>query len=173
VAVVAVRPDAGGARGYYVVDGAAAFSGIFVFTAGSSPGVSPGDRVTLGGRLDLYQGTDEVVGGAIAEFVVGAASEPLLVEAKSIGDEGALSAQYESMLVRIVDVTVENANPDAPSDYDEFLLEGALRVDDLIDPSLDNVFPAGTRFRSITGVLGRSFGHYKLWPRDAGDLVSE
>jgi cytosine/adenosine deaminase-related metal-dependent hydrolase len=173
VSVVAVRPDAGGARGYYVVDGRAEFSGIFVFTGGLPPGVSPGDRVTLGGRLDLYQGTDEIVSGAIAELVAGTPGEPLLVEAESIGDEGSLSGHYESMLVRVVDVTVANANPDAPSDYDEFLLEGALRVDDLIDPSLDNDLPAGTRFQSITGVLGRSFGHYKIWPRDAGDLVRE
>jgi hypothetical protein len=107
------------------------------------------------------------------ELVVGVAGEPLLVAAQSIGDEGTLSGQYESMLVRIVDVTVANANPDAPSDYDEFLLEGGLRVDDLIDPLLDNDLPAGTRFQSITGVLGRSFGHYKIWPRDASDLVRE
>jgi imidazolonepropionase-like amidohydrolase len=173
VSVVAVRPDAGSARGYYVAEASEPFSGIFVFTGRSPPGVSTGDRVTLGGRLDLYQGTDEVVGVTIAELLQGTATQPLLVEAASIGDEGALPVHYESMLVRVVGATVENANPDAPSDYDEFLLDGALRVDDLIDPSLDNDFPAGTRFVSITGVLGRSFGHWKIWPRVAGDLVRE
>jgi hypothetical protein len=43
----------------------------------------------------------------------------------------------------------------------------------LLDPTLDNTFTPGTRFRSLTGVLGQSFGHAKLWPRSSDDLIPE
>jgi hypothetical protein len=169
---VAVRPDTGGARGYYIAAGIEPFSGIFVFTAGASPGVAAGDQLTLRGRLDLYQGTDELVAPVVLERVPAArVAAPVLVEAAGIGDDGSLSERYESMLVRIENVAVTATNPDAPSDYDETLLEGALRIDDLLDPALDNTFATGTRFRSVTGILGHSFGHWKLWPRGPDDLV--
>jgi len=75
--------------------------------------------------------------------------------------------------VRVQATTVTAENPDAPSDYDEFALGSGLRVDDLLTPELDNVFPLGTRFRSVTGVLGQSFDHQKLWPRGVDDLALE
>jgi hypothetical protein len=172
--VVAVRPDSGSARGFYLSDGTRPFSGIFVFAGSASPGVSPGESLTLAGRLDAYQGSDQIVAVSILERSWdGGAVEPVLVEAADVGDDGALSVPYESMLVRIEGVSVTVENPDAPSDYDELLLDGALRLDDLLDPTLDNVFPPETRFRSVTGVLGRSFGHWKLWPREALELVPE
>jgi hypothetical protein len=171
--VAAVRPDAGNARGFQAVDDDRPFSGIFVFTGGEPPGASLGDRLTLFGRLDVYQDTDELVAPAILERSLDAPLEPLVVSARDVGDGGALAGAYQSMLVRVENVTVTAENPDAPADYDELLLDGVLRVDDLFAPELDNVFPPGTRFRFVTGVLGRSFGHQKLWPRDATDLVAE
>jgi hypothetical protein len=77
------------------------------------------------------------------------------------------------MLVTVENVTVENPNPDAPSDYDELLLDGGLRVDDLLAPELGNDIPDGAPYRSVTGILGYSFGHWKLWPRGAEDIVEE
>jgi hypothetical protein len=172
--VVALRPDTGSARGYYVAAGAEPFSGIFVFTAGASPGVREGDAVALRGRLDVYQGTDEIVAPFLSEKNTGAfAVAPVVVAPRSIGDEGELSEKYSSMLVRVEGVTVAVTNPDAPSDYDETLLDGALRIDDQLDPALDNLFAPGTRFRSVTGILGRSFDHMKIWPRSPDDLVLE
>jgi imidazolonepropionase-like amidohydrolase len=174
VDITALRPDTGAQRGYYVTQGNAPFSGIFVFTAGASPGVSFEERVTLRGRLDVYQGTHEVVASTLLERTSSdGAFVPLLVEARDIGDESALFERYESMLVTVENVTVVDENPDAPSDYDETLLDGALRLDDLLDPALDNTFAQGTRFRSVTGVLGFSFGHNKLWPRGPDDIVLE
>jgi hypothetical protein len=171
--VAAVRPDAGSARGFQVIDGIRPFSGIFVFTSRAPPGVSLGERLTLFGRLDVYQDTDELVAPTLLERSLDAPVEPLVVAARDVGDGGALADAYQSMLVRVENVAVTNENPDAPADYDEFLLDDVLRVDDLFAPDLDNVFPPGTRFRSVTGVLGRSFGHPKLWPRDANDMVPE
>ena len=172
--VVAVRPDSGSARGYYASQGSGPFSGIFVFTGTSSPGVELGSRIGLRGRLDAYQGTDELVAVTLLEHADdGSAVEPFVVDVASVGDGGELSPAYASMLVRIEHAAVTNENPDAPSDYDEFELDGALRVDDLLFPELDNAFARGTRFRSVTGVLGTSFGHAKLWPRSESDLIVE
>jgi hypothetical protein len=63
-------------------------------------------------------------------------------------------------------------NPDAPKDYDETGLRGGLRLDDLLWPELDNVYPPGSRFSSVNGIAGFSFGHCKLYPRSPADLVS-
>lgn len=174
VGVVAVRPDTGSARGYHVAAGIEPFSGIFVFTGSAPPGVSVGDLLRVRGRLDLYQDTDELVapvvsGRASAAFAV----SPIVVVPESVGDEGELSEHFESMLIRVEWVAVAVTNPDAPSDYDETLLDGSLRIDDQLDPTLDNAFPPGTRFRSITGILGHTFGHWKIWPRGPDDLVPE
>jgi hypothetical protein len=76
----------------------------------------------------------------------------------------------ESVLVVAQDCVVADANPDSPEDYDEFSLAGGLRVDDAVFTELDNVYATGTRFASINGLLGFSFGEYKLWPRSAIDL---
>jgi cytosine/adenosine deaminase-related metal-dependent hydrolase len=168
--VTALRPDTGGARGYYVQQGVEPFSGLFVYTGGVSPGVATGDVVTLLGRYDVYYGADQLVAPVVALRTPGPSLEPLLVAANTIGDSGALGRAYDSMLVRVESVSVARTNPDAPSDYDETELQGALRIDDLLCPDLDNAYAAGTPFRGITGISGHSFDHQKLWPRSLAEL---
>ena len=169
--VTALRPDSGNARGFYVEDSTDPFSGLFVYTAKTSPGVAVGDRVALRGRLDEYYGVDQLVFGSWLAREAGTPPEPLEVGASAVGDGGELAAAYDSMLVRVTDATVVATNPDAPSDYDESELEGALRLDDLLFPELDNAFASDTRFTRITGILGHSFDHQKVWPRGADDVA--
>ncbi len=168
--VTALRPDTGSARGYYVQRGPEPFSGLFVFTGSTSPGVAAGDLLTLRGRYDLYYGADQLVAPEVVLRAPGPLPEPVLLAAAGVGDSGALARPFDSMLVRVENVAVAQTNPDGPSDYDETELSGALRLDDLLYPELDNTFPAGTPFSRVTGVLGRSFDHQKLWPRNAADL---
>jgi hypothetical protein len=168
--VTALRPDTGGARGYYLQHGSEPFSGLFVYTAGNSPGVGVGDLLTLRGRYDVYYGADQLVAPKVVLRATGAPLEPLVVAANGIGDSGALARPYDSMLVRVESVTVARTNPDAPSDYDETELEGGLRIDDLLCPDIENTYPAATSFTRITGILGRSFDHQKLWPRTPTEL---
>jgi hypothetical protein len=66
--------------------------------------------------------------------------------------------------VRIDGLEVRLQNPDSPRDFDETGLVGDLRLDDLIYPDLDNGYPVGSKFASVTGILGFSFGHQKLYP---------
>jgi hypothetical protein len=170
VTVTAVRPDTGSARGYHVQGSLEPFSGLFVFTGSASPGVAVGDRLTIRGRTDLYYGADQLVAPELIRRDASQPPAPLEVRPDAIGDDGELALAYDSMLLSITDVMVADENPDAPSDYDEVLVDGALRLDDLLYPELDNTLPAGTRFSRITGILGRSFDHQKLWPRGVEDL---
>jgi len=172
VTVTALRPDTGSARGYHVQGALEPFSGLFVFTGSDPPGVAVGDLLTIRGRTDLYYGADQLVAPEIIKRRDGSSPPaPIDVHPDAIGDDGAFALAYDSMLVNIMDVMVTDQNPDAPSDYDEILVEGALRLDDLLYPELDNTLPAGTHFSRIAGILGRSFDHQKLWPRAADDLV--
>jgi cytosine/adenosine deaminase-related metal-dependent hydrolase len=170
--VTALRPDSGSSRGFYVEDGIGPYSGLFVYTGSQSPAVEVGDRVTLTGHYDVYYELDELVDATVIvrePFVEVPA--PIVVDAAEVGDEGALGAKYDSMLVTVTGAVVVETNPDAPSDYDETGLDGALRLDDLLDPELDNGFAPGTTFSALTGILGYSFGHEKLMPRGPADLA--
>lgn len=170
--VTALRPDTGTARGFYVEDATAAYSGLFVFTGSESPGVELGDRVSLSGRYDTYYGLDELAGATLlARETPGDAPEPVGVSAAALGDGGTLGAEYDSMLVTLADGIVLATNPDAPSDYDETELAGELRLDDLLAPELDNDYPDGTAFSALTGIVALSHGHRSLLPRTADDVV--
>ena len=76
------------------------------------------------------------------------------------------------MLVRVENVTVTAENADENGDYDEFAITGNLRVDDFIWEDMDNNYPVGTTFTSITGILHYTYGNHKIVPRNADDLVS-
>ena len=96
--------------------------------------------------------------------------DPIPVDACDVATGGADAERYESMLLVVSDVSVTNANPDDPSDYDEFEVAGCLRVDDFLYDALDQPVE-GTDYTSITGVLNYSFSNFKLAPRDAEDLA--
>ena len=83
---------------------------------------------------------------------------------------------WENVLVHIAGGTVTDDNADGDgegaSDYDEYVIDDCLRVDDYFDDSLDQ--PAlGTAYSSLTGVLVYTYENFKLAPRSAADLVEE
>ena len=95
----------------------------------------------------------------------------LLVSIAALSDGSTTASGLASLFVRIEDASVEASNPDAPKDFDESLLFEGLRLDDLLYPELDNLYPAGTVFSAVEGIAGFSFGHQKLFPRGAADLT--
>jgi cytosine/adenosine deaminase-related metal-dependent hydrolase len=169
--VTALRTE--GSKGFYVEDGNhAAYSGIFVYTGSTTPSVAPGEVVRLQGYFDTFQGTDELLD---SEVLLKAPSAepypPLLVSIAALSDGSTTASGLASLFVRIEDASVEASNPDAPKDFDESLLFEGLRLDDLLYPELDNLYPAGTVFSAVEGIAGFSFGHQKLFPRGATDLT--
>ena len=168
--VTALRTQ--GSKGYYLEDGDHAdYSGIFVYTSGAPP-VELGDVIQLQGYLDSFQGTDELVDAELLSRVsVADPYPPRLVSIADLADGSAHAASKASLFVRLDGVAVDSTNPDAPKDYDETQLLGGLRLDDLLWPELDNLYPIGTTFSAVQGIAGFSFGHQKLYPRSMSDLT--
>ncbi len=162
-----------GSKGYYLEDGNhAPYSGIFVYTGSAAAGVALGEIVRLQGYFDTFQGTDELVNGELLSHAAGSDVYPPLVIPLSAAAEGSPNAAgLASLFVRVEGAEVATTNPDAPNDYDETLLLGGLRLDDLLWPDLDNQYAVGTQFSALVGIAGFSFGHQKLYPRGPSDLT--
>ncbi|MFO0569917.1 MAG: amidohydrolase family protein [Polyangiaceae bacterium] len=173
--VTAIRPDTGKSRGFYVQDSSLKpFTGIFVFTAGVSPGVAVGNKVDIAGTYDEFFNLSELSNPVITITDTGTTLPfaPIAVaNPADIATGGSKAEGFESMLVTIAGVQVSNMNPDTPKDFDEFAVTGNLRVDDELDASIDNTYAVGASFSKITGVLSFSFSNHKLLPRTAAELV--
>ncbi len=160
---------AGTIRGCWVQEpGGGPYSGILAFV-GSDPGVSIGDVVDVSGVRGEYFDASQIGSAVVMRIGPGAPPAPETVLPSDVGTGRVMAEAYEGVLVAVENVTVTNANPDAPSSYNEFLLDGALRVDDLL--YLIAPPPAvGTTFRRLAGVMHYSFGNHKLLPRSASDV---
>ena len=177
--VTALRPDAGTARGFYIQnDTTDPWNGIFVFTAGKSPMVKVGNRVALTGIYTEFNGLSEITNpvttiedpGLVLPF------DPILLDPATLSTGKANAEPFESMLVHIGPVAITDDNADDPMDFDEFVVTGALRVDDqnsdnVKDMGLTNKCAIGTKFDDIIGVVGFSFANSKLQPRTKTDVV--
>jgi hypothetical protein len=76
------------------------------------------------------------------------------------------------MLCQINSSTVSLMNADGAQDFDEFQIDGVLRVDDACYAALDNTYAVGTTFTKIVGICGYSFSNPKIFPRGATDIVT-
>ena len=177
--VTAVRPQAGTTRGFYVQnDTAEPWNGIFVFTGAVAPTVLVGNRVTVTGIYEEFNGLSEITNPKVTVDDPGVVLpfEPVLLDPATLATGKANAEPFESMLVRTGPVTITTVNADAPMDFDEFIVTGALRVDDQItdnvkDMGLNNKCPVGTTFEDLIGVVAFSFFNSKLLPRSAADVV--
>ena len=175
VYVTAVRPLSGGSRGFYVQDTSLKpFSGIFIFTKGTSPSVSVGNEVTVTGTYEEFFDFSELSSPTITVTNPGTTLPfgPIAISNPAdIATGGSMAEGYESMLLSVSNVKVTVMNPDAPQDFDEFAVTGNLRIDDEIYEAMDNTYAVDTPFSKITGVLTYSFKEFKLLPRSAAELA--
>jgi hypothetical protein len=163
---------------FFVQDSAGGpFSGIQVFVADTSGlQVAPGDQVTLTGTYTEFKDMSQIEVGEASAIMIGASgpapAAELIADPASIATGGAMSEDYEGVLVRVENVMVTDENPDAPEDYNEFAVTGDLRVDDEFFSIADWTKPmVGQGYASITGLLVYGFDNFKLEPRDDADLV--
>lgn len=155
--------------GYFAQDpNLSTYAGIYIYDQGATV-VALGDVVSVTGVYSEFYGLAEI--GAAVTTVTGSTTplSPMVVAACDIGTAGSLNESYESMLVAVQDVSVTNINPDDPSDYQEYELNGCLRVDDALwaytdQPALD------THYSEAIGLLYYSFDNFKLTPRAEDDL---
>jgi len=172
--VTALRPPGSSSQGFFVQDSSLLpYSGLAVYSGAATLGVRVGERVTLSGYASEFGGATELDEPSVALEQSLAAlpfSAIFVADPGALADGGALSGAYRSMWLSLADAVVLTENADAPSDFDELVVSGGLRVDDALYPELDNTFSVGAHFSSLSGILGYSFGHSKLWPRSGADL---
>ncbi|MBK8255401.1 MAG: thrombospondin type 3 repeat-containing protein [Polyangiaceae bacterium] len=184
VYVTAVRPKMGTSQGFYIQDTSLTpFSGVFVFTAGTSPTVQVGNKVSITGVYDEFFDLSELKTPTVTVTDMGTTLpfQPIAIaDPSTIATGGAMAEGYESMLLKLGAVSVVNGNADGAfmgmPDFDEFVVTGNLRIDDLIfdnqaNMGLNNICDVGKAFMSITGVHAYSFSNFKLEPRNAADFV--
>jgi predicted extracellular nuclease len=177
VTAVKTLPVGSASKGFWMQDlSASEYAGIFVYTGAVAPAVAVGDLVDVAGKYEEFRGLAELTAPEVSRVGAAAAPpSPLVVNPAEVATAGARAEPLESMLLRVENVTVTAANPDAPMQFDEFELAGGLRVDDFILDGVNDGQPTyamGTAFTSITGVLYYSFGNHKLTPRTPSDLVA-
>lgn len=97
----------------------------------------------------------------------GVVTTPALIDS-AIFETPALAEQWEGVLVQINEAGVTQENPDAPSNFNETLLDGLIRIDDALTTFTQPV--ACSFFDKIVGPLDHSFGNFKIQPRDAADM---
>ncbi len=168
--------SAGTNRGFFIQSGVGPFQGMYVNTGAVTPTVVIGNKVTVEGDYEETFGLSMLARPQITVTSPGTTIPfaPLVLDAATIA--GLAGGEiYEGMLCTVENVTVTMLNADStstpPGDYDEFQVAGVLRVDDDLFAAMDNTYPEGTVFQTITGICGFSFSNRKLWPRMASDLA--
>lgn len=154
-------------------------SGLYVYTGGA-PSVTAGDRVDIAsGVLQNYYGQEELAQVKATDISVvssgNALPEPILATTAELGDGGGRAEALESVLVKVENAQVTDVAPapgggDSSSPY-EFVVEGALRVDDEIY-ALSPAAQLNEIFTSITGIHDFSHDHFRIEPRSAADIVA-
>ncbi len=145
---------------YYIQDGIAVRSGLYIYDASNSPNI--GDQIEITGTIDEYYSLTELVN--VTNLTVTSSNNPL-PEPIELSTVDVNQEDYESMLVK---VSGECTNPDLG--FGEWELNdasGPCRVDDLMHaflPTLGIVY-------EVTGPLHFSFSNFKIEPRDESDIV--
>lgn len=152
-----------------------AYSGIMVVygkTAGLGP-FTTGDVVTIEGTYKEYYGMSEISATNIIKTGRESPPKPVVVNPADVATGGSDAEKYEGVLIRVENVEVLSANPDAANekDYKEFMITGNLRVNDKYSYTYTSQRRVGDRFDYIVGILDYNFGEFKLNPRSDDDLA--
>ncbi len=162
--------------GFFVQDGySGPYHGVYVYTGSSlTAGVAEGDWVEVTGTVEEYMGsgsTDTLTEIWIADaagLTVSGTSEVPAAEVLATSElaDGATAEGYESMLVKVENVTVVEAD----LGYGEWSVGDGVRIDDLFEPETPwDVLYAGDQLTGVSGVLYYSFDSFKIEPRTTDD----
>ncbi len=159
---------------FFIQDAAGGpWSGMAVYNHSiSTSELSPGTIVDVSGAYQEFYGLSELYLDSFT--VVGDSGEPEpydIGHPSYIATGGPLAEPFESVLVRVSQVTVTNTKPDCPHEFGEFMVNGDLRVDDLGQWYYDAA--VGDLLATITGPLNYGFGNAKLEPRYDADIEVE
>jgi hypothetical protein len=164
---------------YYIQAKDSAWYGIWVYDNAHKP--NKGDWVSVTGTVQENYNVTRL--GYVTDLTVVTpnygAFDPIQVTTGEITTGGANAEAYESVLIKVVNVTVTNPFPDAPSgNYGEFTVDdgsGGVRVDDAFsafDGNLDSTFYLDDTIEELIGEHYFSFSNYKILPRNYTDIVN-
>ena len=152
------------------------YSGIYVYIVDEQAAIDLAGIVAVGAAVDIqgtyteYYDLSEIsIDEATDVTVVGTdVVNPVNVDACDVATGGTVQEAYEGVLVRVTNTDVTDGNPDDPNEYNEFEVEGCLRVDDLFHDAAGEL---GDHYASLSGPLYFAYGDAKLEPREAADVI--
>ena len=169
--VTAVRDDD---SGFWIATGTQEpWTGLAIYSNGNQPALAVGDIVDVSGTYEEYFGLGEITSPMVTIVESG---DPLPFAPKpmapaDIATDGPEAEAHEGMLLSVSNVAIIDDNPDAPMDYDAFVVTDDLWIDDLNYDAADNMCMIGSQFDEIIGTLSYAFSQHRLEPRDANDYV--
>lgn len=134
-------------------------AGIVLY--GPNLAVEVGDEVNVNGSLTEYQTLLELNVTNDDMTVVGKKDVPA---ATSVSADQ-LQENKEGMLLTLKNITIDSVNSG------NFTAKDEKGTSFIIRPQDSSLLTVGTKYDSITGVLGSFKGTYQLIPRNSGDLV--
>lgn len=165
----------------YVQD---ATGGMSIFSPDISNAVNVGDDVVIFGRVEQFNGLNQLGEGAILidNISSGNSVEPQVLTLSQIANDGQGGVElYEGSLVRINQVTVNTTMWNAPSPGQNYVLTDAsgtldIRINHAVDFEGD---PAPSGPFDIIGVVSQfsqsppHIGGYQLMPRFGTDIIAD
>ena len=153
---------------FYMQDGTADYSGVYVYVSGDVSSYSVGDQVTVQGTVFEYNGLTQITG--IADVTTTSTGNDL--PAPTMLTTGSLSEAHEGMLVKISgECTAVSTN--AGSDHWAFKVDdssGDAFVDDQIFSAAEDAATLGTAY-DVVGPVNYYYTNFTVNPRDAADVV--
>ncbi|MBN2392422.1 MAG: DUF11 domain-containing protein [Anaerolineae bacterium] len=155
--------------GYAIAEDSGPWHGLYIYTGGSASKPDIGARVQVTGTLAEYYNMTEIgYGSSFSELSSGNTPYPAsVVDVADIATGAATAESYESVLVEVHDVTVDNADL-GNGEWSVTAGGSSVRVNDLgyvYTPSV------GDYLSVVRGMLDYTFSDFKIEPRDADDVV--
>ncbi len=152
--------------GYFIIDAAGGpYSGVVLTVpTAQATDFKLGDTLDVAGEALEFFCQTEVKGQTVTVTGTTTPPAPALVTVADLADP-AKAEVWEGTLVRLENVTVESG----PSQFGEYTLAGGALIDDTLSGALN--LATGATLDSVVGVVGFSFGAYKLLPRSPSDIV--
>ena len=158
------------------------WSGIYVYDTSVMPQV--GDELVLSGTINEYYSFTQIVDISLSETVSsGNIIEPTPLSASNLTTDCSESSEmYESMLVKLTDITLQSVNEfgtwtatdGSGSTFllDDYYFDGT-DVDTNGYPSFPSTFQVGSTFENVVGVFTYSYNEFKVSPRNILDFNYE
>ncbi len=162
VTITGIVTGVSSGNGYFVQDGDAAWTGVYVYDPSRNPMPISGDSVIITGTVAEYYNLTEIKTLTSFQILASGKEIPAPVEVKT----GEVAEQYEGVLVKVLNAKCTNTN----LGYGEWAADdGSGQV--VINDFIFKFTPEEGISYSITGVVDFSYEVYKIEPRSADDLI--